>query len=69
MYLMTWLAFMNAGCIDWEEHMPMMYTKFLKIFKLPICYKKTAPSKMTMILEDRAASWIVSTLVCVCFSV
>ena len=63
MYLMAWLALFNVGHIDWEEHIPMMYTRFLKIFKLPVHYKKMNSMKMSKIVDDKVAAWIVSTLV------
>lgn len=62
-HLMSSLAWINIGRIDWEEYIPMMYSRFLKIFKLPVHYKKTSSLKMSKISEDSAASWIVSTLV------
>lgn len=63
MYLMAWLALLNVGNIDWEEYIPMMYTRFLRTFKLPVHYKKMSSMKPSKMVDDKVASWIVSTLV------
>lgn len=63
MYLMAWLAIINSGHIDWEKHIPTMYTRILKTFNLPVSYKKMRCMKVSKLFEDRVASWIVSSLV------
>lgn len=63
MHLMAWLAMLNVGNIDWEDYIPIMYSRFLRIFKLPVYYKKTGSLKLSNVLEDRVPLWIVSSLV------
>ena len=63
MRLLGQLAWLNIGHIDWEEYIPTMYARFMRIFRLPVYYKKVGHIKMSIITEDRVASWIVWTLV------
>ncbi|XP_065205973.1 proteasome activator complex subunit 4-like isoform X2 [Planococcus citri] len=62
LHLISTLAWVNVGRIDWEKYMPIMYSRFLKVFKLPVHYKKTSSLKLSKVSEESAASWIVSTL-------
>lgn len=63
MHLLAHLALLNLGQIDWDEYIPTMYVRFMKIFKLPVYYKKEGHIKMSKMSEERVASWIVCTLV------
>lgn len=68
MQLMAFLAMHNVGYIDWEPHLPFIFTKIIKNFNLPVSYKKSQKYRVTTFKGTLAAVWIVSTLVSHAFS-
>lgn len=66
MQLMAKLACNNIGHIDWEPHIPLMFTKIVRSLNLPVYYKQInsliKPSKLD---TASIAVWIVSVLVSV----
>lgn len=45
MVLMANAAYCNIGYIDWEPHLPLMFTRFLRSFNLPVFYKQIPNNK------------------------
>lgn len=39
MNLLADTASQNVGFIDWEAYIPLIFTRFLRSFNLPVCYK------------------------------
>jgi proteasome activator subunit 4 len=64
MWLMARLAQCNIGYIDWEPHIPLMFTRFLRSLNLPVSYKNMQSSKHHKLDTSAIALWIVSVLVC-----
>ncbi|XP_015588278.1 proteasome activator complex subunit 4B [Cephus cinctus] len=62
MWLISRLALYNIGYIDWEPHIPLMFTRFIRCLNLPVSYKQTQSSKHHKIEMPPIAIWIVSTL-------
>ncbi|XP_063231181.1 proteasome activator complex subunit 4-like isoform X2 [Bacillus rossius redtenbacheri] len=62
MWIMARLAEKNIGYIDWEPHMPLMFTRFLRSLSLPVYYKKTFTLRKSKLDTSAIALWIVSTL-------
>ncbi|XP_075223188.1 proteasome activator complex subunit 4A-like isoform X2 [Lycorma delicatula] len=62
MWLMTRLAHCNIGYIDWEPHMSLMFTRFLRSMNLPVTYKQVNIMKLSKIETTSIAMWIVATL-------
>ena len=62
MWLIARLASCNIGYIDWEPHIPIMFTRFLRSLNLPVSYKNIQSSKHHKLDASAMALWIVSTL-------
>ncbi|XP_012258033.2 proteasome activator complex subunit 4B-like [Athalia rosae] len=62
MWLMSRLASHNIGYINWEPHIPLMFTRFLRCLSLPVTYKHMQSSKHHKIDTSSIALWIVSVL-------
>ncbi|RLU16905.1 hypothetical protein DMN91_010974 [Ooceraea biroi] len=63
MWLMARLANYNIGYIDWEPHLPLMFTRFIRCLNLPVTYKQTQNNKNHKIDSVPIAIWIVAVLV------
>jgi len=63
MWLLARLARLNIGHIDWEPHMPLMFTRFLRSLNLPVLYKKLHPGRIHKLDLAAVGQWIVCTLV------
>lgn len=63
MWLMARLASNNVGYINWEPHIPLMFTRFIRCLNLPVAYKNMQGSKHHKIDVSSFAIWIVSVLV------
>jgi len=63
MSLVAKLAKRNIGYIDWEQHIPVMFARFLAAFHLPVCYNKEYLRKRAKMEVTDVALWITSTLV------
>ncbi|XP_050688195.1 proteasome activator complex subunit 4-like isoform X2 [Eriocheir sinensis] len=61
-WLFSRLAWHNIGYIDWEEHLPMVFTKVLRSFRLPVSYKKTHVGKGDGLSQFASAMFIVANL-------
>ncbi|XP_071649143.1 proteasome activator complex subunit 4B [Temnothorax longispinosus] len=62
MCLIARLAAFNIGYIDWEPHVPFMFTRFIRCLNLPVTYKQT-PNTLNHKMEMSSISmWIVATL-------
>lgn len=62
MNLMCSVAAFNIGRIDWEPYMPIMFTRFLRSFDLPVCYKSMKSSRSQTLWSTSVAAWIAMTL-------
>ncbi|KZC11232.1 Proteasome activator complex subunit 4 [Dufourea novaeangliae] len=62
MYLMARLASHNIGYIDWEPHIPLMFTRFMKCLRLPVTYNQTQRRKYHKIETCPMSIWIASVL-------
>ncbi|XP_043271653.1 proteasome activator complex subunit 4B-like [Venturia canescens] len=62
MWLVARLASHNIGYIDWEPHIPMMYTRFVRCLNLPVYYKQIHGGKVHKFKTRPMAIWIVSSL-------
>lgn len=62
MSLIAHLAYNNIGYIDWEPHIPLMFSRFLRSFNLPVQYKQAYSSKKPKIDTGCISYWIVATL-------
>ncbi|XP_059471936.1 proteasome activator complex subunit 4-like [Neocloeon triangulifer] len=62
MWLLARLARLNIGHIDWEPHMAMMFTRFLRSLNLPVLYKKMYPGRIHKLDSMAICQWIVSTI-------
>lgn len=63
MHLISELAYQNIGYIDWEPYIPLMFTRFVQSFNLPVCYKKMKCSSNCRIGSHYESLWIASVLV------
>lgn len=63
MWLMARLAHNNIGYIDWEPHIPLMFTRFIRCLHLPVTYKQTQNNKFHKLDIASIATWIVAVLV------
>lgn len=63
MWLMANLASNNIGYIDWEPYIPIMFTRFLRSFNLPVNYKQYQAPKHHKMETSAISLWIVSVLV------
>lgn len=57
------LAYYNIGYIDWEPYIPMMFSRFLRSFNLPVFYKQTSAMRVAKLDTSPMALWIVSVIV------
>jgi len=62
MSLISRAASHNVGLIDWEPHMALMYTRFLRNFNLPVNFKKMKVNKAHKLSNTCVTVWIVATL-------
>ena len=62
MWLVARLARCNIGYIDWEPHIPIMFTRFLRSLNLPVSYRSIQSSKHNKLDTSAMALWIVSVL-------
>ncbi|XP_074105098.1 proteasome activator complex subunit 4 [Cotesia typhae] len=62
MALISKLAWNNIGYIDWEPHIPLMYTRFMRSLNLPVTYKQTIGGRTHQLLISSVVEWIVATL-------
>uniref|UniRef100_A0A1B6EFE2 Proteasome activator complex subunit 4 C-terminal domain-containing protein n=1 Tax=Clastoptera arizonana TaxID=38151 RepID=A0A1B6EFE2_9HEMI len=63
MVLLSKVARNNIGFIDWEPHMPFIFTKIIRSFKLPVYYKQMNSVLHNSKLDTSTiAVWIVSVL-------
>ncbi|XP_058809543.1 proteasome activator complex subunit 4-like isoform X2 [Phymastichus coffea] len=63
MQLMAKLACNNIGYIDWEPYIPLMFTRFVQSFHLPVYYKKIAYQTISYKVGSNGISlWISSVL-------
>ncbi|XP_012271997.1 proteasome activator complex subunit 4 isoform X2 [Orussus abietinus] len=62
MWLMAKLATHNIGYIDWEPHLPLMFTRFVRCLNFPVSYKNTQSRKHHKIETSPIAMWIVAVL-------
>ncbi|KAK4321981.1 hypothetical protein Pmani_007247 [Petrolisthes manimaculis] len=62
LWLFSRLAWNNLGYVDWEEHLPLIFTKVLRSFRLPVTYKKTQVGKTDTLSQFATAMFIVSNL-------
>lgn len=59
------LAEHNVGCIDWEPHVPVMFTRIQNSFGLPVTFKKiNVMNKSTALDVGSLVKWVVATLGC-----
>ena len=60
MILIANAAYCNIGYIDWEPHLPLMFTRFLRSFNLPVFYKQIPNNKQHNIGKyNRIDSFII----------
>ncbi|KAL0124071.1 hypothetical protein PUN28_006100 [Cardiocondyla obscurior] len=62
MCLIARLATLNIGYIDWEPHIPFMFTRFIRCLNLPVTYKQMANNLNHKIEMSSISMWIVATL-------
>ncbi|XP_008209740.1 proteasome activator complex subunit 4 [Nasonia vitripennis] len=62
MHLMSKLAYFNIGYIDWEPYIPLMFTRFVQSFNLPVTYKKIRCNSTCRMTPYYIAVWITSVL-------
>jgi proteasome activator subunit 4 len=62
MNLMASTAAMTIGLIDWNPHIPTMFTRILRSLDLPVSYKQMKSAKSQTLCPDASATWIVSVL-------
>lgn len=61
-WLFSRLSWNNIGHVDWEEYLPLVFTKVLRSFRLPVSYKKAQVGKMDTLSQFATAMFIVSNL-------
>ncbi|XP_076047764.1 proteasome activator complex subunit 4-like isoform X2 [Oratosquilla oratoria] len=61
-WLFTRLAWLNIGYIDWEPYKPMIFTRILTSFQLPVTYKQKQISKGQSLDSSATSMFIVATL-------
>lgn len=52
----------TIGLIDWNPHIPTMFTRILRSLDLPVSYKQMKSAKNQLMCPDATATWIVSVL-------
>lgn len=62
MCLIARLAAYNIGYIDWEPHIPFMFTRFIRFLNLPVTYKQMQNVSNHKIEMTSITMWIVATL-------
>lgn len=60
--LMAAAASNKIGLIDWNPHIPTMFTRILRSLDLPVSYKQMKSAKNQTQCPDATATWIVSVL-------
>ncbi|XP_045600493.2 proteasome activator complex subunit 4 isoform X1 [Procambarus clarkii] len=61
-WLFSRMAWHNIGYVDWEKHLPMVFTKVLRSFRLPVSYKKAHVGKGDGLSQFASAMFIVANL-------
>ncbi|XP_068219564.1 proteasome activator complex subunit 4-like isoform X1 [Palaemon carinicauda] len=61
-WLFSRLAWHNIGYVDWEEHLPIVFTKVLRSFRLPVSYKKVQVTKGDGLSQFSSSMFIVANL-------
>lgn len=59
---MARLSSKNLGYINWEPYIPVMFSRFLRNFNLPVSYRQKTSSKTHKIDVSAMALWIVCAL-------
>lgn len=62
LWMMARLAMYTIGYIDWEPHMPLMFTRFLRSLDLPVSYKQRQSQKHHKLETTPMAVWIVAVI-------
>ncbi|XP_054011040.1 proteasome activator complex subunit 4B-like isoform X2 [Hylaeus anthracinus] len=62
MWLMARLASHNIGYINWEPHIPLMFTRFVRCLRLPVTYNQIQRCKYHKIDTSPIAIWIAAVL-------
>ncbi|XP_043255483.1 proteasome activator complex subunit 4A-like isoform X1 [Colletes gigas] len=62
MWLMARLASHNIGYINWEPHIPLMFTRFVRCLRLPVSYNQVQRYKHHKIDTSCIAIWIAAAL-------
>ncbi|XP_076166569.1 proteasome activator complex subunit 4 isoform X2 [Ptiloglossa arizonensis] len=62
MWLMARLASNNIGYINWEPHIPLMFTRFVRCLRLPVSYNQMQRCKYHKIGTSPIAIWIAAVL-------
>ncbi|XP_014204670.1 proteasome activator complex subunit 4B [Copidosoma floridanum] len=62
LHLFSDLAYYNVGYIDWEPYIPLMFTKFVQSFGLPVNYKNISCRSNLKLSPRRIGIWIASAL-------
>lgn len=52
----------TIGLIDWNPHIPVLFTRILRSLDLPVSYKQMKSAKSQQLCPDATATWIVSVL-------
>lgn len=60
--LIATTASSTIGLIDWNPHIPIMFTRILRSLDLPVSYKQMKSAKPQSLCADATATWIVSVL-------
>lgn len=63
MRLMAKLASNNIGYINWDQYIPIMFTRFVRTLNLPVHYKKSVCKSNHSLDTDAIGEWIASILV------
>ncbi|KAK8724601.1 hypothetical protein OTU49_011168 [Cherax quadricarinatus] len=61
-WLFSRMAWHNIGYVDWEEHLPLVFTKVLRSFRLPVSYKKAHVGKGDGLSQFASAMFIIANL-------
>ncbi|KAG7163660.1 Proteasome activator complex subunit 4-like [Homarus americanus] len=61
-WLFSRMAWHNIGYVEWEEHLPMVFTKVLRSFRLPVSYKKAHVGKGDGLSQFASAMFIIANL-------
>ncbi|XP_020294665.1 proteasome activator complex subunit 4A-like, partial [Pseudomyrmex gracilis] len=62
LYLMGRLARDNIGYIDWNPHLPVMFSRFIRYLNLPVMYKNVSDNRKSTFRIAPISWWIVGAL-------